>query len=126
MIGFTIMTIPLPAHHRVSSRIRIGPVGVQIPSWRRLACLFLGFAYPTIILAAIVATANHFILDAVAGALVCTLGWKFNGILLNLIPLEDYFLWLVRIHKPEPAETIVETDSEGWGDDDEARFASFH
>lgn len=55
------------------------------------------------ILVAIVATANHFILDAVAGALVCALGWHINGVILNLLPLEDYFLWVVGIHKPEPA-----------------------
>ncbi|KAL4927868.1 phosphatase PAP2 family protein [Aspergillus undulatus] len=124
MIGLTIMTIPLPAHHRLSTRVRIGPVGVQIPSKYRLACLLLGFAYPFIILAAIVATANHFVLDAVAGALVCTLGWKFNGVLLNLIPVEDYFLWVVRIHKPEPAGMAV-SDDEGWLDGEEAECASF-
>jgi hypothetical protein len=74
-------------------------------------CLVLGFSYPFIILVAIVATANHFILDAVAGALVCALGWRFNGILLNLLPLEDYFLWLVRIHKPEPSLVTVSSES---------------
>lgn len=61
----------------------------------------IGFTYPFIILVAIVATANHFILDAVAGAIVCAVGWWGNAVLLNLLPLEDYFLWLVRIHKPE-------------------------
>ncbi|KAL4784672.1 hypothetical protein BJX76DRAFT_212207 [Aspergillus varians] len=121
MIGLTIMTIPLPAQYRLSTRVRIGPFGVQVPSRYRLICLFLGFAYPSIILAAIVATANHFILDAVAGAVVCIIGWKCNGILLNLIPLEDYFLWVVRIHKPEPAET---SDTEVWVDDDEVECAS--
>ncbi|KAL4951636.1 hypothetical protein BDW69DRAFT_186226 [Aspergillus filifer] len=117
MIGLTIMTIPLPAHHRLSTRIRIGSFEIQIPSRYRLACLFLGFAYPFIILAAIVATANHFILDAVAGALVCTIGWRFNEILLNLVPVEDYFLWVVRIHKPEPAE-MATPDNGGWLEDD--------
>lgn len=117
MIGLTIMTIPLPAHQRLSTRVRIGPFGMHIPSRHRLICLFLGAAYPSIILAAIVATANHFILDAVAGAIVCSLGWKFNGVLLNLLPLEDYFLWVVRIHKPEPAE--MAGDIEQWfGDSD--------
>ncbi|KAL4913809.1 hypothetical protein BDW62DRAFT_156883 [Aspergillus aurantiobrunneus] len=119
MIGLTIMTIPLPAHHRLSTRVRIGHFGIQIPSRHRLICLFLGFAYPFIILAAIVATANHFILDAIAGTVVCILGWRFNGILLNLIPLEDYFLWVVRIHKPEPAETSGTLGSEGWVDHDD-------
>lgn len=65
-----------------------------------MLCVVLGFLYPFSILIAIVSTANHFILDAVAGALVCAIGWRWNRILLNLLPLEDYFLWLVRIHKP--------------------------
>jgi hypothetical protein len=39
-------------------------------------------------------------LDAMAGAMVCGIAWTGNRVLLNLLPLEDYFLWLVRIHKP--------------------------
>lgn len=74
---------------------------MRVPSLRRFLCVVLGVAYPTIILVAIVATANHFILDAVAGAMVCGLAWVGNGVLLNLLSLEDYFLWCVRIHKPE-------------------------
>ena len=62
--------------------------------------MLMGFLYPFAILVAIVSTANHFILDAVAGAVVCLIGWKSNAILLNLLPMEDYFLWCVRIHKP--------------------------
>jgi hypothetical protein len=79
----------------------------------------LGFLYPFTILVAIVATANHFILDAIAGALVCALGWRFNGVLLNLLPVEDCFLWIVRIHKPEPLSVRVINSSEGWASDDE-------
>ncbi|OQD69361.1 hypothetical protein PENPOL_c002G01962 [Penicillium polonicum] len=105
MIGLTLITIPLPQHHRrtiLRTRL-IRVLRLNLPSWRRLVCVTLGFLYPFTILVAIVATANHFILDAVAGALVCALGWYFNGVLLNLLPLEDYFLCLVRIHKPEPS-----------------------
>ncbi|KAJ5455763.1 uncharacterized protein N7458_004027 [Penicillium daleae] len=108
MIGLTIMTIPLPSHHRRVLRTRLGwSIGLRIPSWRRMVCLVLGFLYPFIILVAIVATANHFIVDAIAGALVCAFGWWSNGVLLNLLPVEDYFLWLVRIHKPEPSAISV-------------------
>ncbi|KAJ5193034.1 hypothetical protein N7449_009176 [Penicillium cf. viridicatum] len=105
MIGLTLITIPLPQHHRRTIlRTRLTRVlRLNLPSWRRLVCVTLGFLYPFTILVAIVATANHFILDAVAGALVCALGWYFNRMLLNLLPLEDYFLCLVRIHKPEPS-----------------------
>ncbi|KAL2024241.1 hypothetical protein VTK56DRAFT_9397 [Thermocarpiscus australiensis] len=87
LIGLTIATVPL------RKRGRLG--------WRRLAIVCLGMIYPAIILAAIVATANHFILDAVAGACACILAWNFNGALLNLLPLEDHFLALLRIHKPD-------------------------
>lgn len=65
---------------------------------------------------AIVSTANHFILDAVAGAMVCCLGWCGNKVLLNLLPVEDYFLWLVKIHKPSTRIVDVEEpedDSDG-------------
>ncbi|KAJ5510906.1 hypothetical protein N7453_003009 [Penicillium expansum] len=105
MIGLTLITIPLPQHHRrtiLRSRLTLS-LRLNLPSWQRLVCVTLGFLYPFTILVAIVATANHFILDAVAGAVVCALGWHFNGVLLNLLPLEDYFLCLVRIHKPEPS-----------------------
>ncbi|KAJ5971161.1 uncharacterized protein N7479_001079 [Penicillium vulpinum] len=105
MIGLTLITIPLPQHHRRTAlRTRLTrALRLNLPSWRRLVCVTLGFLYPFTILVAIVATANHFILDAVAGAVVCALGWYFNRVLLNLLPLEDYFLCLVRIHKPEPS-----------------------
>lgn len=109
MIGVTIMTIPLAPHHRRSTAVllpffnhshpELAPQ-LSLPSWRRMACILVGFIYPFSILVAIVATANHFVLDAVAGAIVCVLGWKGNRILLNLLPLEDYFLWCLRIHKP--------------------------
>lgn len=86
LIGLTIATVPL------RKRGRLG--------WRRLAIVSIGMIYPAIILTAIVATANHFVLDAVAGAFACILAWHANGFLLNLLPLEDHFLALVRIHKP--------------------------
>jgi hypothetical protein len=123
MIGLTIVTIPLPPHHQrsiVRTR-RARAIGLPMPSWLRLLCLVLGFLYPFIILVAIVATANHFILDAVVGASVCALAWWCNGILLNLLPLEDYFLYLVRIHKPVPLLCkVIGEDDEVDRDVDEA------
>lgn len=64
-------------------------------------CVILGIAYPATILVAILATANHFILDAVAGAMVCGVAWWGNRVLLNLLVVEDWFLSLVRVAKPE-------------------------
>jgi len=86
LVGLTIATVPLR---------KAGYLG-----WRRIAIWFIGMIYPAIILIAIVATANHFILDAVAGATACLLAWNLNGLLLNLLPLEDYLLDALRIHKP--------------------------
>jgi len=116
MIGLTIMIIPLPARHRRALAGSSSCGRIFRVSWSRLVCCFVGFAYPFLILVAIVATANHFILDAVAGAMICALGWTFNGILLNLLPLEDYFLWLVRIHKPEPSVVGSLKDADDWDD----------
>lgn len=78
-----------------------------------MACVAIGGFYPSLILVAIIATANHFILDAVAGSVVCTIAWLGNDVLLNLLALEDWFLWVVRIHKPE--SVIVELDEEDEG-----------
>ncbi|KAJ4290074.1 hypothetical protein N0V88_006580 [Collariella sp. IMI 366227] len=86
LVGLTIATVPL------RRRGRLG--------WRRLAIVGVGMIYPFVILTAIVATANHFVLDAVAGACACILAWNLNDFLLNFLPLEDYFLALLRIHKP--------------------------
>lgn len=86
LIGMTVATLPI--------------AGLRPTSWKRILIVTLGLAYPTLILTAIVATANHFILDAVAGACVCAVAWHSNTILLNLLPIEDYFLSFLRIHKP--------------------------
>ncbi|KAM4066626.1 PAP2 superfamily protein [Hirsutella rhossiliensis] len=86
LIGLTVATLPIS--------------GLRATSWKRMGIVMLGMSYPALILTAIVATANHFILDAVAGAVVCGIAWHSNGLLLNLCVVEDYFLWLVRIHRP--------------------------
>jgi hypothetical protein len=66
--------------------------------------------YPAVILVAITATANHFILDAVAGSILCGIAWWGNDVLLNLLVLEDWLLWVVRIQKPEGAAVDVEEE----------------
>lgn len=99
LIGLTVATLPIN--------------GLRATSWKRVVIVVLGLSYPALILTAIVATANHFILDAVAGAAVCALAWHGNGFLLNLCILEDYFFSLVRIHKPvnyTDPETAVEPE----------------
>ncbi|RDI88092.1 hypothetical protein Vi05172_g2001 [Venturia inaequalis] len=105
LIGLTILSIPLASdastsngHRRSSSgnlsiSFKGSRLNIAYPHWKRALCVGLGIAYPLTILVAIIATANHFILDAVAGAVVCGIAWWGNGILLNLLPLEDWFLY---------------------------------
>ncbi|EME86717.1 uncharacterized protein MYCFIDRAFT_56308 [Pseudocercospora fijiensis CIRAD86] len=100
LIGFTIATIPL-SRNDTTHFVKFWRFRTKLPSAWRISCVALGLAYPLLILVAIIATANHFILDAVAGAIVCGVAWNSERLLLNLLPLEDYFLSLVRIHKPE-------------------------
>ncbi|KAI5291868.1 hypothetical protein KEM54_003723 [Ascosphaera aggregata] len=117
LIGLTIMTVPLntrsrskalyiPLHSRQygdsTSSTRKASYKICLPSWQRMICVTVGVLYPAAILTAIVSTANHFILDAIAGTLVCVFSIYSNRILLNLLWLEDWFLWCVRIHKPDP------------------------
>lgn len=129
MIGFTIMTIPLAPNYRYSLSLVLpgsAPAArsLCLPSGRRLLCVILGFLYPVLILCAIVATANHFILDAVAGGFVCCLGWLGNRLLLNLLPVEDCFLWLLRLHKPEIQVEAVDDGLSTHEHDDKEQFVT--
>lgn len=100
LIGLTILSVPLPPRQSRSLRIS-NSLRLRVPGLGRAACVAVGVAYPTAILVAIVATANHFVLDAVAGAVVCGVAWASNGVLLNLVVVEDWFLWGLRVCKPE-------------------------
>ena len=89
LIGLTIMGLPLKTKGR------------GLLSWRRTFCVGFGLGYPLVILVAVIATANHFFLDVVGGAIVIALAWSGERVLLNLLPLEDWALSFLRIHKPE-------------------------
>lgn len=54
----------------------------------------VSLAYPLLILLVIMATANHYLLDAVGGGLVSVLAYRANTILLNLRPLEEWGFWV--------------------------------
>jgi len=91
VIGLTIATLPSSSY-------------MQSNVFRRIILVAIGVSYPLLLLVTIVATANHFILDAVAGFFVAIIGWHVNGVLCNLLPLEDYFYYLIHIHKPSRRE----------------------
>ena len=73
-----------------------------------LRVLFL--LYPALILLAIVATANHYLLDALAGLFVAALARYANATLVPLLALENTIFYLLHIHKPSPAH-LVESQS---------------
>ena len=50
--------------------------------------------YPALILVVIMATANHYFLDAVGGACVSIAAYRWNTVLLNLRALEEGSFWL--------------------------------
>jgi len=56
--------------------------------------------WPVAMLVTIIATANHFVLDAAIGAMVHALGWRLNELMLLLRPLEEWLFWLCRTERP--------------------------
>lgn len=80
---------------------------------RRLGLVVVGMSYPLLILIAIVATANHFILDAMAGFVVASVGWQINSLMINLLPVEDWAMNAVHVHIPERGERVEDVKG-GW------------
>lgn len=117
IIGISICRLPLAAEHSQRRRRTLVPtIFIRLPSRARLLCVLLGILYPTMILIAKISTANYFLLHAVAGTIVCALGWCFNTLLLNLLPYEDHLLSRLRIHEPS-YEAIEVPDQADDGDD---------
>lgn len=65
--------------------------------------IFIAIGYPLMVLSAIVATANHYYLDAIMATMVAMLAFCCNRVFLILLPLEDYLLWCLRLEKPIPS-----------------------
>lgn len=70
--------------------------------WKTFYVL-LGLLYPALILLAIVATANHYWLDALVAACVSCLAYVCNQVFVLFLPLEDLLLWCLRLEKPIPS-----------------------
>ena len=62
----------------------------------------LAIVYPCIVLLVIVATANHYWLDAVCAMLTVTACFGGNRVLLMLLPVEFGICWALKISKPTP------------------------
>ncbi|PSR76970.1 hypothetical protein BD289DRAFT_486690 [Coniella lustricola] len=72
----------------------------SVPS--RIAFFVFGVWYPCWVLLTIIATANHYFMDAMVASLVVVVAFASNRILMNFLPLEDLLLWAWRLEKPVP------------------------
>ncbi|CUS07928.1 unnamed protein product [Tuber aestivum] len=104
MIGVTLVY-----HSGVLSFVGLGYGGRKgkvlqtgVGKWWKVWYCVLGISYPTMILTTIIATANHYWLDAFAGALVAVIAFLCNRVFLIFMPLEDLLLWALRLEKPKP------------------------
>jgi len=67
-----------------------------------LLYVVLSVAYPLWVLLSIVATANHYYLDACVAVLVTIISFLCNRVFIALSPLEDLSLWCLILEKPVP------------------------
>jgi hypothetical protein len=68
----------------------------------QLFFLLLATGYPSWILITIIATANHYYLDAYMAVMVAVLAFLCQRSLLAFLPLEDMLFWCLRAEKPIP------------------------
>lgn len=66
------------------------------------AFLVAGVLYPLLVLTVIVATANHYWLDAVVAMITTSLSLLGNRVWMFLLPAEDMLCWVLRVDKPAP------------------------
>jgi hypothetical protein len=106
--------LPAPFGYTKSVQLKAG--------WKRwpitkLLWFTAGILYPLLVLTVIVATANHYFLDAVVAMCTVTLSLCINKVWFVLLPAEDWFAWLIRVEKPMPTtgDRWCRGDSEdGW------------
>ncbi|OQV06396.1 hypothetical protein CLAIMM_10965 [Cladophialophora immunda] len=72
------------------------------PFYAQIFFLVAGICYPLLVLSVIVATANHYWLDAVVAMCTTTLSFCCNRIWMFLLPAEDILCWVLRVDKPTP------------------------
>lgn len=66
----------------------------------------LSLCWPATMFLTIIATANHWVLDAVVGACIPLLGWRFNEAVLWLMPIENLLFRALKLSRPIPSEPL--------------------
>ncbi|KAH0357961.1 hypothetical protein KCU83_g120, partial [Aureobasidium melanogenum] len=91
--------------------------GEMSKTWAwKLFYLILGVGYPMLILTAIIATANHYFLDALVATAYVSAAFMSNRVFCVFVPLEDWLLWAIRAERPTPStgERFKETSWSKW------------
>ncbi|KAF2164453.1 hypothetical protein M409DRAFT_25330 [Zasmidium cellare ATCC 36951] len=90
-------------YHSGVFRSRFEKFETRKSTFWRVVYVSLGVMYPSMILLTIVATANHFWLDAMVALIYCCVAFVANKVFYVLLPLEDLFLWVIRAEKSVPS-----------------------
>ncbi|KJX98242.1 integral membrane protein [Zymoseptoria brevis] len=69
-----------------------------------------GIFYPLLVLSVIVATANHYYLDAVVATFSVAMSFLCNRIWLFLLPVEASLLRMLRLRKPRPSTRRIKAE----------------
>jgi hypothetical protein len=73
-------------------------------SWTwKFSYVGLGVGYPMLILTSIIATANHYFLDAMVATICVLVALVSNKMFYIFVPLEDWLLWVIRAERPVPS-----------------------
>jgi hypothetical protein len=87
-------------HSEIFRRLRGKPV--RKSTMAQIIYTVLAFAYSLLVLSVIVATANHYWLDAVMAMISVTVCFMINRVFLLLLPIEYCLCWVLRLAKPPP------------------------
>ncbi|KAI4101474.1 MAG: hypothetical protein L6R37_004949 [Teloschistes peruensis] len=90
-------------YHAGIFRRSVEPGEVHKSIFWKCVYMAIGIGYPAMILTTIVATANHYWMDALMACVVACLAYLCNRMFLALLPLEDLLLWCLRAEKPVPS-----------------------
>lgn len=102
---------------------RLEKVSRPRSSLRMAFWLLLAVLYPVLVLSVIVATANHYWLDAVVAVLTTSLAFLCNRVWILLLPAENVLLWILKLKKPVPTtgQRFFEVESVAQDPDDSYR-----
>jgi hypothetical protein len=94
---FQLTLAAMPSLHFGTSSL----LGISMAVYgKHLLLRIVASLYPLVMLAVVLATANHWVLDCVVGVCVVWVAWRVNWVLLGLRPLEEWVFWCLGVEKP--------------------------